>query len=97
MYRRAVSPSGDIFVTIIMLHAHVVPLDSSKASHHGSIVNLEMISNVTQIECLKFLLKALGTLAKKFHWTDSECCLKQIKGHDDVFPTVYGQQTFYDP
>ena len=39
VYRRAVS-SGEIFVTIIMSRAHVVPLDSSKASHHGSIFNL---------------------------------------------------------
>ena len=95
VYRRAVSPSGDIFVTIIMSRAHVVPLDSSKASHHGSIVNLEMVSNVNQIDCRKFLLKALGALVGPLDRL--RVLLKAGQGQNDMFPNVYGQQTFYDP
>ena len=69
-----------------MSGTHVVPLDSSRALHHGLITNLELTSNVTQFECQTFLEKWLGPLGKKFHWTDYECCLKQIKDLTTCFP-----------
>ena len=86
VYRRAVAASGEISLAIVMSRSHVVPLDSSKASHHGLITNLELTSNASQIECLIFVLKAIGPIAKKYHWTDSECCLKWIKDMTTVFP-----------
>ena len=55
VYRRAVLDSGDIHLAIIMSGSHVVPLDSAKASHHGSIVNLELIGLGRQISFRKFL------------------------------------------
>ena len=88
VYRRAVSDAGDIYVALIMARAHVVPLDLSKASHHGSIVKLELIGLGNQMDCRKFLINTFGELVgQKVHWTDSECCLKQVKDMTTCFPT----------
>ena len=41
-YFWVVAENGEVFCTIITSRAHVVPLDSSKASHHNSIPLLEL-------------------------------------------------------
>ena len=41
-HRRVIGRNGEVFCTIVMLRAHVVPLNSSKALHHNSIPRLEL-------------------------------------------------------
>ena len=50
IYRRIVGPTGIIRVAFLYGKAHVVPLDSSRSSHHGIIRRLEMVGDVSGME-----------------------------------------------
>ena len=82
VYRRVVGPvvpplvHGKIHVSLIMSRSHVVPLDSSKASHHGSMPRLETVANTKSVKTRTFLTKIFGKLGRVLHHSDSEPSLK---------------------
>ena len=61
----------------------MVPLDSSRSSHHGSITRLEMVGGISGLEG-KSVMK--GSLIEEevdneeetWFWTDSCCLLRQV-------------------
>ena len=78
-YRRAIDENGGVCVSIVTSRCHVVPLDSSRASHHNSIPRLELVAAEKSVELRQFVEAALKTdFDRVVMWTDSECVLKQI-------------------
>ena len=85
-YRVVRGIDGIIHSHIICSKGHVVPADSRRSSHHGSIPRLELVAAVKALDIRKnvekLALKAENTTGEKFSrvcmWVDSEPILKQI-------------------
>ena len=74
---------------MIMSRSHVVPLDCSKASHHGSIPRLETVANTKSVKVRNFLSKIFGKLPRVLHHSDSEPSLKDIKKLDGDYDSAF--------
>ena len=91
-YRRAVAESGEIFCTIITSRAHVVPLDSSKASHHNSIPRLELTAAEKGTQLRQFIEASVGKFEEVIFWTDSEVVLKMLNDSSTRFKLFYANK-----
>ena len=91
-YRRVVGRNGEVFCTIVTSRAHVVPLNSAKASHHNSIPRLELTAAEKGTQLRQFIETSVGTFKEVVFWTDSECVLKMINDTSTRFKLFYANK-----
>ena len=91
-YRRVVGENGEVFCTIITSRAHVVPLNSSKASHHNSIPRLELTAAEKGTQLRQFIEASVGVFEEVVFWTDSEVVLKMLNDASTRFKLFYANK-----
>ena len=79
-YIRIVGKDGRVRICFVGGKSHVVPLDSSRTSHHNSTPRLELVGALKAVELMKAILKSVpeGMELEPVLWTDSMCFWKQI-------------------
>ena len=78
-----VGTTGAIKVSFLLGKGHVVPLDSSRSSHHGSVTRLEMVGGISGLEGQAVMRgslteEELNDEEETWFWTDSCCLLRQV-------------------
>ena len=80
-YRRVDSgePGVPPRVDFVLGKCHVVPLDSSKTSHHNLTPRLELVAAVKSTQLQTMIVESVKMpFSRVVFWTDSEICVKQI-------------------
>ena len=80
MYRLERYSNGEVFITIVTSRSHVVPLNSTKASHHNSIPRLELVAAEKGVQLHNFVNSAVEIpFQRTVMWSDSEVVLKMFR------------------
>ena len=91
IYRRGVGNQGKVRVVFICGRSHVVPKNSARASHHGSIPRLELTAAVKGVEAdaavARSLPEEVSKKEKTIFWSDSSAVLAQIMDVTSPFKT----------
>ena len=78
-YIRIVTPDGKVRLVFVGGKSHVVPLDSSRTSHHNSIPRLELVSALKSVILMKTIQRSLPVpIEDVVFWTDAICVWRQI-------------------
>ena len=92
-YRRCTNGGGLSHVAYMFGRARVMPLDSSKLSHHNSMPRLELTAARLAAEVCQMLVEEVGeTFNRIVMWSDSECVLKQIQDRKTRFKTFFSNR-----
>ena len=79
-YRRVIGKAGKIRVSFVCGKSHVVPSDTKRTSHHGSIPRLELVSALKGVDLSRAVSKSIQERIKEvWYWSDSNCVLTQIR------------------
>ena len=79
-YVRMVMKDGRVRLVFMGGKSHVVPLDSSRTSHHNSIPRLELVSALKSVELMRAIQKLLTVpIEDMVYWTDAICVWKRIR------------------
>ena len=92
-YNRVEAPNGDVKVILLCSRSHVVPLDSSRASHHNSTPRLELFACEKGVELRLFVQRSMETSFDRIvMWSDSESSLKMINDRSTHFRLFFANR-----